>query len=612
MAAVCDSSTIRGLVLLLLIFITISTCNASSSPPSHSSYLSFTHGVLEARNRNNSTDPDDGMSFCVIYYPNITTTYPSEKEEGVYEPLLDLSATWDGCGDVLPPGSVAAIADHIVITLNGNCSITKKAQTIAKLGGKGLMIVTAQVMHLPANDTYPATMIPIALIAQSSKDAIMGLGDSVEVFIYSPIDGSHMDYSLFVIWSLAVLTVAIGAYWSGLVRHDLQKKTRIAMQGAAPGEEELSEESKAILQEEVSLSVTPMLVAVFVFCMCGMLLLLYFFFSYLVYVIIGLFVLASTTAFYQCLEPIVRRIPIGAFKLPSCNLSFVQIHVEVRQLVLFIASVSLAASWVVYRKEKFAWILQDILGFAFSVNMIRQVRLPSLKICTLLLVLLFFYDIFFVFITPLFTSNGQSVMVEVATGGGSGVSGGTGGSGSSSSGSGDEQLPMVVRVPHLGNDPLSVCWQRYSLLGFGDILVPGMLVGFCHGFDLATANRSKIYYLTTLIAYGLGLLVTFAGLYLMAIAQPALLYLVPFTLIPVFIIGLFRRELKLLWEGDGQVVENTRLKDGSRVEDGHVAGMCHHGHVDGDDTDAADQTVAATSESKVEQTLTRDRDALMD
>lgn len=89
-------------------------------------------------------------------------------------------------------------------------------------------------------------------------------------------------------------------------------------------------------------------------------------------------------------------------------------------------------------------------------------------------------------------------MVEVATGGGSGVSGGTGGSASGSSG-GEEQLPMVVRVPHLGYDPLSVCWQRYSLLGFGDILVPGMLVGFCHGFDLATANRRKIYYVTTLI-----------------------------------------------------------------------------------------------------------------
>ena len=58
---------------------------------------------------------------------------------------------------------------------------------------------------------------------------------------------------------------------------------------------------------------------------------------------------------------------------------------------------------------------------------------------------------------------------------------------------------MVIRVPHLGYDPLSVCWQRYSLLGFGDILVPGMLVGFCHGFDLATANRRKLYYISTLI-----------------------------------------------------------------------------------------------------------------
>lgn len=93
-----------------------------------------------------------------------------------------------------------------------------------------------------------------------------------------------------------------------------------------------SEDSKA-LQEEVSLSVTPFLVGLFVLCMCGMLVLLYFFFSYLgkklikvspahvfiqrfisVYVIIGLFVLASTTAVYQCLEPIVRRIPIGANK----------------------------------------------------------------------------------------------------------------------------------------------------------------------------------------------------------------------------------------------------------------------------------------------------------
>ena len=50
---------------------------------------------------------------------------------------------------------------------------------------------------------------------------VQDLGDSVGVFIYAPVDGSHFDYSLLVIWSFAVLTVAIGAYWSGLVRHEL-------------------------------------------------------------------------------------------------------------------------------------------------------------------------------------------------------------------------------------------------------------------------------------------------------------------------------------------------------------------------------------------------------
>ena len=80
--------------------------------------------------------------------------------------------------------------------------------------------------------------------------------------------------------------------------------------------------------------------------------------------------------------------------------------------------------------------------------MLKVLRLPSLKICTILLSALFFYDIFFVFITPLFMEGGKSVMVEVATGGDSG-----------------EQLPMVLRVPHLSTNPGRVCFvHTYSLL----------------------------------------------------------------------------------------------------------------------------------------------------
>lgn len=50
---------------------------------------------------------------------------------------------------------------------------------------------------------------------------LQSLGDSYRISIYSPISSSHIDYSLLVIWAFAVLTVGIGAYWSGLVRHDL-------------------------------------------------------------------------------------------------------------------------------------------------------------------------------------------------------------------------------------------------------------------------------------------------------------------------------------------------------------------------------------------------------
>ena len=63
----------------------------------------------------------------------------------------------------------------------------------------------------------------------------------------------------------------------------------------------------------------------------------------------------------------------------------------------------------------------------------------------------------------IFFQNGLSIMEEVATGG-------AGGSG--------EQLPMVLKVPHLIQHPLLNCFESYSMLGFGDILVPGLLVSF--------------------------------------------------------------------------------------------------------------------------------------
>lgn len=127
-------------------------------------------------------------------------------------------------------------------------------------------------------------------------------------------------------------------------------------------------------------------------------------------------------------------------------------------------------------------------------------------------------------------------MEEVATGG-------AGGSG--------EQLPMVLKVPHLIQHPLLNCFESYSMLGFGDILVPGLLVSYCHGYDLQRQGSGWwIYWMVANFFYFVGMIATFASLFIMNQAQPALLYLCPMTLIPVCIVAYFRGDLGYMWRGE--------------------------------------------------------------
>ncbi|XP_077524526.1 signal peptide peptidase-like 2B isoform X2 [Amblyomma americanum] len=260
-----------------------------------------------------------------------------------------------------------------------------------------------------------------------------------------------------------------------------------------------------------------------------------------------MFVLASSVAVVGVFEPLFYSVPIGTTRLPSYAFPCFYGSLEVRQVFLVIFSVCLAFSWVVIRHEPKAWLLQDFLGIIFSIYILKSLRMPNLKVICTLLVLLFFYDIFFVFITPYLVPKtmphnqtgsfakssgyGDSIMVEVARGGGS-----------------HEQIPMVMRVPHFGNEDIAACSGQYSVLGFGDILIPGFLVAYVHSFDLIV-TQGRLYYVTSMIAYGVGLVLTFAGLYITKMAQPALLYLVPATLIPVIGIAWYRSELRDIWYG---------------------------------------------------------------
>jgi hypothetical protein len=101
-------------------------------------------------------------------------------------------------------------------------------------------------------------------------------------------------------------------------------------------------------------------------------------------------------------------------------------------------------------------------------------------------------------------------------------------------------------------------------------LVPGLLLSFAHSYDLLTGIKYKLYWIITTVgeflssyniqvlqnffsAYILGLIATFISLFVMNSAQPALLYLVPFTLIPTILVAWIRGDLASMWEGDLKV-----------------------------------------------------------
>ncbi|WZZ77336.1 hypothetical protein YC2023_097908 [Brassica napus] len=183
------------------------------------------------------------------------------------------------------------------------------------------------------------------------------------------------------------------------------------------------------------------------------------------------------------------------------------------------------SSWFILILTVF-FCIGGMQGICLMINVLQVARLPNIRVATILLCCAFCYDIFWVFLSPLIFK--QSVMIAVARG-------------SKDTG---ESIPMLLRFPRL-SDP----WGGYNMIGFGDILFPGLLICFIFRYDREN-NKGVVkgYFPWLMFGYGLGLFLTYLGLYLMnGHGQPALLYLVPCTLGITVILGLVRKELRDLW-----------------------------------------------------------------
>lgn len=74
-----------------------------------------------------------------------------------------------------------------------------------------------------------------------------------------------------------------------------------------------------------------------------------------------------------------------------------------------------------------------------------------------------------------------------------------------------EALPMLLTVPNMRGGP----YAGYSVLGFGDVVLPGLLLVYARIFDLR--HRSSVcggYFLPASVGYGCGLILTFIALLL--------------------------------------------------------------------------------------------------
>lgn len=85
-----------------------------------------------------------------------------------------------------------------------------------------------------------------------------------------------------------------------------------------------------------------------------------------------------------------------------------------------------------------------------------------------------------------------------------------------------------------------------SLLGLGDIVIPGFFIALLLRFDVSQGLKGKPYFWSCLVAYCLGLGTTLFVMIRFEAAQPALLYLVPACLGSSFLCAVCRGEVSEL------------------------------------------------------------------
>ena len=150
---------------------------------------------------------------------------------------------------------------------------------------------------------------------------------------------------------------------------------------------------------------------------------------------------------------------------------------------------------------------------------ITFLQLPNLKVACAMLWIFYFYDFFWVFLSP-YVFGGKSVMETVALE-------------LVDPNKVTRPLPIALEIPYVFRD-------GFQLIGLGDIVLPGVFIALLLRFDkVFTLNPSKRadefesqprfpripYFPLGMVCYTLGLYTCLTFLIIYNTAQPALIYL---------------------------------------------------------------------------------------
>lgn len=444
----------------------------------------------------------------------------ASKEKNANRTSLTLSDPRDGCS--APKSKVAGV----IMVERGHCKFTAKANNAEAAGATAVLIMNNQKelykMVCDPGETDLDIHIPAVMLPQdagASLEKMITNTSSVSVQLYSP-GRPAVDIAEVFLWLMAVGTILCASYWSAWS----------AREAANEHDKELKDASDEILNDKgssasgaVNINMTSAVLFV-VIASCFLIVLYKLMSSWFLDLLVVLFCIGGTEGLQTCLVALLSR----WFKRAGDSYIKLPFFGAVSYLTLAVSPfcITFAVVWGVYRNVSFAWIGQDILGIALIITVLQIVHIPNLKVGTVLLSCAFLYDIFWVFVSKKVFH--ESVMIVVARG----------------DKSGEDGIPMLLKIPRIF-DP----WGGYSIIGFGDILLPGLLIAFSLRFDwLAKKSLRAGYFFWEMFAYGLGLLITYVALNLMdGHGQPALLYIVPFTLGTFFALGKKRGELNILW-----------------------------------------------------------------